>query len=326
MKNYLLMTLILFLIMIFSPLITLIDNTEREEPHTTVNITTESTSKAEETTTEETVTLMVSNTGKPTEMSVEEYIYGTVCAEMPASFHKEALKAQAVASYTYMKWLKENADNPSEINFDITDNPDIHQAFITEDELKNRWGNSYTIYSEKIKDAVKSVLYEYLTYEGETAMTVFHGISPGRTVSSAEVWGSEVPYLCSVTASGDTLSPDIISTVDVSKEDFVKPFSGTKAENTANILKGVKTSDEGYVNEIEYKNQKLSSTDLRSAYSLKSPFFKIESNKNSIVFTVYGKGHGVGMSQYSADYMARQGSSYKEILAHFYKGTELKTR
>lgn len=321
MKSYLLMTLILFLIMIFLPLITLFEASDKTVYTTTENTTEERTTKTAETAKNEAVTVMVSATGKLTEMSVENYIYGTVCAEMPASFHKEALKAQAVASYTYMKWLKENADNPTV----ITDNPDIHQAFAEEDELKERWGSSYSVYSEKVKDAVKSVLYEYVTYNGETAMTVFHGLSPGRTVSAANVWGNDVPYLSSVTATGDKLSPEITSTVIISKKDFIKKFSSEAEENAEDIIKNAKLSDDGFVNEIIYKNETHSSTDLRSLFKLKSPYFKLKTDKDNIVFTVYGKGHGVGMSQYSADYMARQGVTYKEILAHFYKGTELKT-
>ncbi len=330
MKSYLIMTLILFLIMVFFPLITLVDGGNNQAQTKTEQTATEkeseTTDNEEETTATETVSLMVSATGKLTEMSTEEYVYGAVCAEMPASFHKEALKAQAVACYTYMKWLKENADNTSELNGDITDSSSIHQAFITEEELRERWDNNYSIYSEKVKEAVSSVMYEYLTYKGETAMTVFHGLSPGKTVGSADIWKSDLPYLQSVTAPGDKLSPDISSVVSLSREEFVKPFSGAKAEDADSILESIKKTEDDFVSEIKYKNSALSSTDLRSVYNLKSPFFKAKKNDKGITLTVYGKGHGVGMSQYSADYMARQGSTYKEILAHFYKGTELVTK
>ncbi len=325
MKTNLIMTLILFLMMIFVPLITIADSKENKSAVPSEQTTTivENDEKEAETTgaTQETVTLTVSATGKVTEMSAEDYIYGAVCAEMPASFHKEALKAQAVASYTYMKWLKENADNPS----DISDNPNIHQAFITEDELKEKWGNSYSIYSQKVRESVESVMYEYLAYNGETAMTVFHGLSPGKTASSADIWGNPVPYLKSVTAPGDKLSPDITTEVKLSKKEFVKPFGKADEEDFDAVFKGIKENDTGLINEITFNKQTLSSTDLRSAYNLRSPYFRAEKTKEGAKLTVYGKGHGVGMSQYSADYMARQGSSYKEILAHFYSGTMLIT-
>lgn len=322
MKNHLIMTAILFMIMIFFPLITLIDGGEDKKESITQYTTTnsETDSYTEKPTETEIVSLTISATGMIKEMTVEEYVYGTVCAEMPASFHEEALKAQAIACYTYMKWLKENADNT--LASDITDSSSIHQAFITEDELRKRWGNSYDIYSEKVKKAVNSVLYEYLTYENEAAMTVYHGLSPGRTISASQIWKSEVAYLQSVTAPGDKLSPDINTEVTLTKEDFVAPFDGTTGENADEILKGIKKNDE-FVSEISYKNKVLTATDLRSAYGLKSPYFTIKKTNEGILLTVYGKGHGVGMSQYSADYMARQGSNYKEILAHFYKGTEL---
>lgn len=322
MKTNLIMTLILFLMMISVPLVTLADSEENKSTTAPTETTAaeESTEREAEapSTTQKTETLTVSADGKVTEMSAEDYVYGAVCAEMPASFHKEALKAQAVASYTYVKWLTENADNPT----DISDNPEIHQAFITEEELREKWGNSYSIYSQKVREAVESVMYEYLAYNGETAMTVFHGLSPGKTVSASDVWGNDVPYLKAVTAPGDKLSPDITSEVKLSKKEFVKPFSESE-EDFDESFKGIKKNDDGFVKEITFNKKNLSSTELRSAYGLKSPYFTAEKTKDGIKLTVYGKGHGVGMSQYSADYMARQGSSYEEILTHFYSGTKL---
>lgn len=322
MKTHLIMTVILFLLMIIFPLITLTEGSGKSENSLSEQNVTQNTTEKEKSETVNTVTVMSSTTNKLTEMSVEDYIYSAVCAEMPASFHTEALKAQAVASYTYMKWIQENADNG---NY-ISDNSAIHQALITEEELKERWGSSYSIYSEKVKDAVKEVLYEYLTYKGETAMTVFHGLSSGNTASAESIWGSPVHYLQSVSAPGDSLSPDIASTVTLTREEFVKAFESAEVKDSEAIYDAVETDDSGLVTEISFKSTVLSPTDIRSAFGLKSPHFKAEMNGDSITFTVYGKGHGVGMSQNSADYMARQGSTYKEILAHFYKDTVLNTK
>ncbi len=329
MKTNLIMTVILYIILVFFPLTALIDknfNNETDnisEKAHTVTATSAITEKKQQKN-NETVSVFLTEKGKEVEMSAEEYIYGTVCAEMPASFHKEALKAQAVASYTYMKWLKENADNSS-YSADITDSPSQHQAFATEDELKKKWGDSYSIYSSKVKEAVKSVLYEYLTYNGETAMTVFHSLSPGKTSNASDIWKSSLPYLKSVTAPGDKLSPDFSSEINLNIKDFIVPFEGIKEEELMKIFDGIKTDKSGFVSEISLNNNLYSATDLRSSYNLKSPYFTVEKEKDVITLTVYGKGHGVGMSQYSADYMARQGSTYKEILAHFYSGTKLIT-
>lgn len=316
MKSHLIMTVILFILMIFFPLVTLTDNSTASEKNTTTENITE---KEPESSSVDTVTVLNQNTGKVSEMEVKDYVYSAVCAEMPASFHIEALKAQAVASYTYMKWLKENADNGEY----ISDSPSIHQALASEEELKKKWGSSYSVYSQKIREAVNDVLYEYLTYKGETAMTVFHGLSPGQTVSAERIWGTHIDYLQTVSAPGDSLSPDINTTVKLSKEDFLKPFNESDTNTVDEIIKSLKTDENGFITNAEYKSSTITSTDMRSAYKLKSPHFKAEFNSDTITLTVYGKGHGVGMSQYSADYMARQGSTYTEILAHFYKGTVL---
>ncbi len=313
MKTNLTLTLILFLMMVFLPFIALVGGDSAN-------------STAENTTTEasiENVSVLSASTGKITEMNVSDYVFGSVCAEMPAFFHEEALKAQAVASYTYMKWLKENSDSISSIGADITDNPSTHQAFLTDEELKNKWGSSYDIFSEKVKDAVESVLFEYVSYENETAMTVYHALSPGETHSAEEVWKSAVPYLKSVTAPGDKLSPDFSQSVTLTEAEFISAFDGAAESDADKIFKSADEDENGYINELSFGDKVLNKTDIRSAYSLASPYFRLKKDGDSYVFTVYGKGHGIGMSQYSADYMARQGSTYEEILAHFYRGTDL---
>ncbi len=313
MKTNLTLAFILFLMLIFLPFITLIGNNSSGSD-------TEATASES---TAETVSVFTSSTGKVTQMKAEDYVFKCVCAEMPASFHKEALKAQAVASYTYMKWIKENSDNPSAYGADITDNSALHQAFITDEELREKWGNSYEIYKEKVKDAVSSVLFEYLTYENETAMTVYHALSSGNTHSAEEVWNTSVPYLKNVNAPGDKLSPDFSSTVKLSASEFVSAFENAAVAEADNIYKSAEKDSNGYINRLTYSDKALTRTDIRSAFSLASPYFTLKKDGTDFIFTVYGKGHGIGMSQYSADYMARQGSTYEEILAHFYCGTNL---
>ncbi len=313
MKTYLTLAFILFLMLIFFPFIALLCGSSADG-------TAEPTAEENK---PETVSVFSASTGKITEMATEDYVFGAVCAEMPASYHKEALKAQAVASYTYMKWIKENSDNPSSFGADITDSPATHQAFCTDEELREKWGTSYDIYYKKVKDAVDSVLFEYLSYENETAMTVFHAISPGDTHSSEEVWNSTVPYLKAVTAPGDKLSPDFTKTVTLTKAEFVSAFEGAEENDSEMIFKSATKDKNGYTNKLSFTDKALSETDIRSAFSLPSPYFKLQEDGDSFVFTVYGRGHGIGMSQYSADYMARQGNTYEEILSYFYSGTDL---
>lgn len=330
MKTNLILSLILFIFALFFPFIIFSfdgsSDGESGETHTETSITEtkeNSTSSENHTTDEniETVAVLSTSSGKVTTVSVFDYLVGTVSAEMPASYREEALKAQAVACYTYLKWIKENSESDTS---DITDSSSKHQAYLTESELKDKWGKNYDIYRSKIEEIVNSILGEYLTHEGETAMTVYHAISCGKTNSADEVWNSAVPYLVSVNAPGDKLSENFRNSVTFSREDFCKKLSDFNITLKDEKISGlIKTDENGYFSSLEYKKQVLYPSDLRSAFSLNSLNFKIKESNDNIVFTVYGKGHGVGMSQYSADYMARQGYSYDEILAHFYKNTTL---
>lgn len=320
MKTTLILTLILFFLMIFFPLITLINSNSSKTENTQ---TTYSQTKETEKENPETVEVLSSQTGKVGKMTLEDYLFFTVAAEMPASYHREALKAQTVASYTYLKWIRENADNPPQFTADITSDPSKHQATVTDEELHKKWGSSYDIYAEKIKDAVKDVLYEYVEYKSKAAMTVFHALSSGSTHSSEEVWGSALSYLEKTTAPGDKLSPDFSYKEKISKEKFLSLFKGADSSHTKEIISGALKDSEGFIKKLSFGKESKTDKDIRSALSLKSPYFKIKEEKNNIIFTVYGKGHGAGMSQYSADYMARQGYTYKEILLHFYKGTAI---
>lgn len=253
------------------------------------------------------------------ETELFDYIVGTVAAEMPASFEKEALKAQAVAAYTYQKYLREKG---TEV---ITDGS-IHQEYRTDEELKKLWGEDYEKYKAKIENAVESVYGEFLIYNGETVPALYHAISPGNTESSEVIFGRKVNCLSGVTAPGDRLSPRYSEEISFTKKEAVDIFSekGIKLSEKSEKLMEVKScTDNSYPTEIEVGTKKLCGKDIREYFSLPSPFFEVTESSSEVVFTVYGRGHGVGMSQYSADYMARQGFTYKDILLHFYKGAEI---
>lgn len=305
MKIYSLLTLFLALVMLFFPFFSL-RNT--------------SSSKAD---TPENETVIVENVkdGSETETELSEYIIGCVAAEMPALFEEEALKAQAVACYTYQKYLKENG------NEKISDSSEIHQEYMTEDELKAFWGDKYDSYIEKIRRATESVRGEYLVYDGKTVPALYHAISPGATQSAEKVFGKDVKCLQSVASPGDRLSPDYISEKVFTKDELVTLAEKENIkldENNEDLITVKTTDDEGFAEKVCFGNKEMSSADAREIFTLNSPYFTVKIDNGKYVFTVYGKGHGVGMSQYSADYMARQGSTYKEILLHFYKDAEIK--
>ena len=245
---------------------------------------------------------------------------------MPLSFHPEALKAQAVACYTYALWIKNNGDNPPKELSVITDSSDIHQGFLTKDQMRERWQDNYDENYEKLKQTVTSVYGQYISYKGEPILAMYHSISPGKTEASENVFEENLPYLQSVSAPGDKLSPKYKSTLTITTEELKAKLKGMD-NMTFNFdsepVKILKSNDEGYISTVSVYSQQMDLRQLRNILKLKSTFFNLDTKDDNITFTVYGSGHGVGMSQYSADYMARQGYTYEEILEHFYKNTLL---
>lgn len=295
MKNYLLLTLFLSFVMAVLPFLSLSDNIGEKRLNPA----------------KENEKVIVENAYTKAEIKTDlfDYIVGSVAAEMPASFETEALKAQAVASYTYKKYLYENG------NSIVSSNPEIHQGYKTRDELKELWGEKYELYIEKIENAVESVFGEYLVSDEKTVPTLYHALSPGMTESAELVFGNEVKALKSVVAPGDRLSPDYMSEKVLTKEEICTLVNIEAADGSIEITD---SADSRYVKSIVIFGKEYDGNEVRTLLALNSPYFTVEESDGKYKFTVYGKGHGVGMSQYSADYMARQGSTYKEILLHFY--------
>ena len=323
MKTYLILSLFIMCIMVFFPMITFtvptedFSNTNRNEE---TNIQNEAFSDK--------IEVIRTSSGKVESVDIKKYIIGSVACEMPASFHEEALKAQAVACYTYLRWLEDNSDNMSGEIGDISDDSSKHQGYLNEEELKEKWGENYEKYYDKIEKIVSETYGQYIAYHNEPILSVFHAISPGVTNSAKDVWGSSVPYLLSVSAPGDKLSEKLECTYEFTADDLKDTLKNNDIEfNNDREMKitDIIRTESGYTTEIKINGVKYSGKEIRNIFSLKSPNFTVEVDKDIYIFKVYGIGHGVGMSQYSADFMARQGSNYKEILCHFYSGTELKT-
>ncbi len=270
----------------------------------------------------ETVKVLKSSSGEAVEMDMFEYIVGTVAGEMPASFCIEALKAQVVASYTYARYITESSADKDVL---LSDSSSVHQSYIDKTEQKEKWGIYYDEYRQKIEDAVKNVSGEYLAYDGKTAMTVFHALSENQTNSAEEIWGEGVPYLVQVNAPSNEASKkelhftaEKFRTLFNEKSDIV--FSEEDSKKWAKIT--VK-SDIGYIRKLSVCNKTFDAIEISEILSLPSANFTAKYADGSFIFTSYGKGHGVGMSQYGAEYMAQNGKDYTEILSHFYPGTTL---
>lgn len=274
------------------------------------------------------ISVMSSSTGKTEKIKLREYIIGSVAAEMPANYHTEALKAQAVASYTYARKVSEQNEKYKESYLgeaDITDSPDTHQGYIDEKRRREKWGDNFEEYEKKIENAVDEVFGYFMTYNGDTALAVYHSNSAGRTQSAKTLWGSDIPYLISVESPGDKLSPDYMSTHNFSKSEFKKLAKkcDINLDGNADEWVGELTeADSGYVVSVRLGSTEVSASKFREEFGLKSCCFDIDYSDGEFTVTCYGHGHGAGMSQYGADYMARQGSTWREILKHYYVGIE----
>lgn len=269
--------------------------------------------------------IYMTDSKKISEITAEDYVTGVVLAEMPAEYEPEALKAQAVVAYTYALYKSDIRKNEA---YDITDSHETDQAFLSKEEAEARFGENYGKYFEKVSSAVKEVLGQAVTYGGSPILAACHGVSGGRTESAELLWGGSYPYLCSVESVGDLLSPDYLSEAKFSAEELVGAlselgisFDGDEAEWFRNIER----TDSGYVSSTDICGTTVDGSDLRKALGLKSTAFDCSYEDGKFVFTVRGYGHGVGMSQYGAQFMALQGSDYKEILNWYYKDCEIES-
>lgn len=265
--------------------------------------------------------LLRKESGKIEKISANDYLCGVLAAEMPASYETEALKAQAVAAYTFALYRKERTKE----KYDITDDYKTDQSYTPLSQAQEKWGEKSSEYTAKIKSAVASVSGMYLSYENKTALSVYHAISSGKTESCKEVWGNDIPYLVATDSAFDKTSPSYISTLTLSVAELKEKLKGyTITESTQDYFKNIKKTDSGRVKTLNLCGKEVTGSDIQKALYLRSASFDVVCQNDSFTFTVYGYGHGVGMSQYGANAMAKQGSSYKEILYHYYKGCKIK--
>jgi stage II sporulation protein D len=270
------------------------------------------------------------------QMDMEEYIKGVVAAEMPASFELEALKAQAVAARTFAYGRIANVykSKPGVHDSDDICTDSTHcQAWISKETAKKNWGIFFGSRNwNKIEKAVNETKGIIVTYNGQIANTLFHSNSGGRTENSEEVWdGVNVPYLRSVLSSGEEASKEFEMTTLVKTKDFIDIFKSKYPDINVgkDVFSGIKVlnyTTGGRVGNIKIGNTTMKGTEFRSLLSLRSSNFKINRfDKVTLKITVTGNGHGVGMSQWGADSLAKKGGTFIEILKYYYTGVNLMT-
>ena len=262
-----------------------------------------------------TVTVQNPVTGDREVMSERDYLCGIVASQMPIEYDDEAIKAQAVASYTLIKYRR------------IYGTPAEAQSLLSKKELKKKWGEDYVRNYSRLRKLVSSVYGEYIAYHGEPILAAYHDFSCGVTEYGGNVWTGDYPYLAAVESRDDVCAEDYRSTVRMTAEQFSSVCSeklgfSLKGEPSEWVV-GCVRSDSGYVMSYTLCENTVGGQRMRNAFGLRSACFTLKYEDNAFVFDVRGSGHGVGMSKFGANLMALNGKTYREILAHYYKGTKV---
>ena len=262
------------------------------------------------------IRLLDESTNEITNINLEDYIIGVVAAEMPASFELEALKAQAVAARTFAMYKKETRNLDYDLIKGVKD-----QAYKDNKTLLAQWKVNFFTNYLKIRQAVEETQGQVLTYNGEVVNAFYFSMSNGYTENCELVFAQDLPYLNSVSSKWDNESLNNYSyTINFSKEDFCSSL-GITCDSVE--IQDITRSDSNRVLTITINNQTFKGTEMRSKLGLRSTDFDIVINETGVTITTRGYGHGVGMSQYGANGMAKEGYSYEEIVKYYYQNTEI---
>ena len=261
------------------------------------------------------VTVSVKGLG---EIQLEVYLAGVVLGEMPADFEPEALKAQAVVARTYTLKRAEGSKHPDAA---VCTDPGCCQAYRSAAEYLSSGGSREKL--EKVTQAVNATAGQILTYDGKLIDATYFSCSGGQTESAVEVWGADVPYLQAVESPGEEEAAYYSQTVEYSPEEFSRLLGFENSGDPAGWFGAVTRTEGKGVDTMEIRGKVYSGTELRKALGLRSTAFTVTVQQKRIAVSTLGFGHRVGMSQYGAQAMARGGSTYDEILSHYYQGTRL---
>lgn len=278
------------------------------------------------------ITVFFHETGETKILPLEKYLVGVLAAEMPAEFEIEALKAQAIAARTYaMKKLTLDKSD-SHPDAAVCTNPNHCQGWMSTSQMQQRWGRlNYISYKAKLEEAVYSTRNMVITYDGRLIEPVYHSTSTGKTENSEDVWLNPIPYLRSVESPWDRQSPRFQEqkTFTISQLDSLlgtnlqaRPTAAMQGTNT-DIIRVLETTSTNRIKKLNIDGKTIMGTEFRRILGLNSTRFMWKLQGNKIVFITEGYGHGVGMSQYGANGMAKEGANYEQILKHYYTGVKI---
>lgn len=257
-------------------------------------------------------------------MALDQYLRGVVRGEMPASFELEALKAQAAAERTYVYYQLAAGRKEAHPDADVCTDPGCCSAWLSEEAAREKWGEDFDGWESRIEEAVAATDGQTALYDGQPILAVFHSSSAGKTAEAGDVWSGDVPYLRSVDSpEGEETVPNYYSAAEFTAAEAKTLLAQAHPELTFSggpdkWFGAAERDDSGRVSTVEVCGAPLRGVEVRRIFSLRSACFTIDAAAERVTFRVTGYGHGVGMSQYGANELARQGKTWQEILMWYY--------
>ena len=272
------------------------------------------------------VTLTIQDGDTTEQMTLERYLTGVVRGEMPASFEMEALRAQAAAERSYVYYQLAAGRKDAHPDADFCTDHTCCSAYLSETAAREKWGGDFAPWNTRVEQAVSDTDGQVVLYNGRSILAVFHSSSAGRTAAAGDVWSGDLPYLVSVDSpEGEETVPNYYSTVTFTaaeaKEKLLAAHPELKLSGTPDRWFGAAAENgSGRVETVSVGGTDIEGTELRRIFGLRSACFTVAADSESVTFRVTGYGHGVGMSQYGANQLAREGKTWQEILEWYYTG------
>ncbi len=266
--------------------------------------------------------------GELFEVPADEFLPAALACEMDLSAPREALKAQAVAISTLYRWKRENEEKVQGADFAC--DSENWLVYVTEEQMRERWGEDFAEYYGLLRQVCEETKDELLTWEKKPICACYFAIGAGSTETAGNIWEEDLPYLKAVASPGDLLCDGFLTTVDIPFEELISKLTGAFPERALDStlskedwFQREKRTPRGYLQSLSVMGADFTGAELRDALSLRSTNFQVALTEEGFHFTVKGWGHGVGMSQAGAIFLAKQGADYREILAHYYPGSTL---
>ena len=257
--------------------------------------------------------VLVSYNDEKLSMPIDDYVLGVLACEMPALFNEEALKAGAIAIRTFYEYNKlKNNDYVAKTS---------EQCFINEEKMKEKWGIKYDEYYNKLSNVVNETKNQFITYDDEIIPSFYFSLSNGYTENADEVFSVDLPYLVTTESLWDKNVKTFENNMQIELSSFLSNL-GILDEDYVEIKDIVKT-ESGRVKTITINDKVFTGIEIRKLLNLRSADFEIEILDKEVNVKTKGYGHGVGMSQYGANEMAKLGYKYDEILYYYYKDTKI---